>query len=108
MSRRRRVVRRDFEVFHEVEGSEQVDRDQGALAGVGPVTPLAVLTGIIMGSAVTISIGLAMVLAVFLMMGGEYPALTREFTPLLTSFGPHQLVQFHVETDEMRPMAMRA
>jgi len=51
------------------------------------VTPLAVLTGIIMGSAVTISIGLAMVLAVFLMMGGEYPALTREFTPLLTSFG---------------------
>jgi hypothetical protein len=51
------------------------------------MSPLAVLTGIIMGSAVTISIGLAMVLAVFLMMGGEYPALTREYGPLLSSFG---------------------
>ncbi len=51
------------------------------------MTPLAVLIGIIMGSAVTISIGLAMVLAVFLMMGGEYPALSREYGSLLTSFG---------------------
>ena len=53
---------------------------------MAPVTPLAVLTGIIMGSAVTISIGLAMVLVVFLLMGGEYPALTREYGPLLSSF----------------------
>ena len=51
------------------------------------MTPLAVLTGIIMGSAVTISIGLAMVLAVFLIMAGDYPALAREYGSLLTSFG---------------------
>jgi hypothetical protein len=51
------------------------------------VTPLAVLMGIIMGSAVTISIGLAMVLVVFLMMGHDYPALTREYRPLLDGFG---------------------
>jgi len=53
---------------------------------VAPVSPLAVLMGIIMGSAVTISIGLAMVLVVFLLMGGEYPTLTREYGALLTSF----------------------
>jgi len=51
------------------------------------VSPLAVLMGIIMGSAVTISIGLAMVLVVFLLMGSEYPALAREYGALLTSFG---------------------
>ncbi len=51
------------------------------------MTPQAVLMGIIMGSAVTISIGLAMVLVVFLLMGGEYPALAREYGALLTSFG---------------------
>jgi len=51
------------------------------------MTPLAVLTGIIMGSAVTISIGLAMVLVVFLTMAGDYPALAREYASLLTSFG---------------------
>jgi hypothetical protein len=53
---------------------------------VAPVSPLAVLMGIIMGSAVTISIGLAMVLVVFLMMGREYPTLTREYGALLSSF----------------------
>jgi hypothetical protein len=51
------------------------------------MTPLAVLMGIIMGSAVTISIGLAMVLAVYLIMGGDYPVLTREYGSLLVSFG---------------------
>lgn len=50
------------------------------------LSPLAVLMGIIMGSAVTISIGLAMVLVVFLSMAGDYPALAREFRPLLASF----------------------
>jgi len=50
------------------------------------MSPLAVLTGIILGSAVTIVIGLAMVLVVFLVMAGEQPALAREFGPLLKSF----------------------
>jgi hypothetical protein len=50
------------------------------------MSPLAVLTGIILGSAVTITIGLAMVLVVFLVMAGEQPALAREFGPLLKSF----------------------
>jgi hypothetical protein len=50
------------------------------------MSPLAVLTAIILGSAVTITIGLAMVIVVFLTMGGEYPALAREYPSLLKSF----------------------
>jgi len=50
------------------------------------MSPLAVLTGIILGSAVTIVIGLAMVLVVFLVMSGEQPELAREYFPLLKSF----------------------
>jgi O-antigen/teichoic acid export membrane protein len=50
------------------------------------MSPLAVLTGIILGSAVTIVIGLGMVLVVFLIMGGEQPTLAREYFPLLKSF----------------------
>ncbi len=50
------------------------------------MTPLAVLVGIVMGSAVTITLGLALVLCVFLLMGQEYPALGREYGPLLQSF----------------------
>jgi hypothetical protein len=51
------------------------------------MSPLAVLTGIILGSAVTIAIGLAMVLVVFLLMAGEYPQFARESPSLLKSFG---------------------
>jgi hypothetical protein len=40
-----------------------------------------------MGSAVTITIGLAMVIVVFLSLGGEEPGLTREYGRLLISFG---------------------
>jgi hypothetical protein len=50
------------------------------------MTPLAVLMGIVMGSAVTITIGLALVLCVFLLMGHDYPFLVREYGPLLQSF----------------------
>ncbi len=50
------------------------------------MSPLAVLTGIILGSAVTIVIGLAMVLVVFLSMSGDQSALTRESASLLKSF----------------------
>jgi len=51
------------------------------------MSPLAVLTGIIMGSAVTITIGLAMVLVVFLTMSREYTAFAREYDSLIVSFG---------------------
>jgi hypothetical protein len=51
------------------------------------MSPLAVLTGIIMGSAVTIAIGLAMVIVVFLSLSGDQPGLAREYGRLLTSFG---------------------
>jgi hypothetical protein len=50
------------------------------------MTPLAVLIGIIMGSAVTIAIGLAMVVVVFLSLGAEQPDLTREYGHLMASF----------------------
>jgi hypothetical protein len=45
-----------------------------------------VLTGIVMGSAVTISLGLAMVLVVFVILSGEHPRLAAEYGTLLASF----------------------
>ena len=50
------------------------------------MSPLAVLTGIILGSAVTIAIGLALVIVVFLSVSGDYPSLAREYGQLLQSF----------------------
>jgi hypothetical protein len=50
------------------------------------MSPLAVLTAIIMGSAVTITIGLALVIVVFLALSGEHPRLAREYWSLLRSF----------------------
>ena len=50
------------------------------------MSPLAVLTGIIMGSAITIAVGLAMVLVVFLLLAGEQPRLASEYGDLLASF----------------------
>jgi hypothetical protein len=51
------------------------------------MSPLAVFTGIIMGSAFTIALGLAMVLVVFLVLSGEHPRLAAEYGSLLRSFG---------------------
>lgn len=51
------------------------------------MSPLAVLTGIIMGSAVAVSIGLAMVIVVFVSLSGDHPDLAREYGQLLRSFG---------------------
>jgi hypothetical protein len=45
--------------------------------------PLTVLIGIIMGSSVSIALGLAMVLIVFLILMGERPELRAEFRPLM-------------------------
>ena len=50
------------------------------------MSPLAMLTGIILGSAVTITIGLAMVIVVFLSVSGDYPSLAREYGHLVRSF----------------------
>jgi hypothetical protein len=50
------------------------------------MSPLAAFTGIIMGSAVTISLGLAMVLVVFVVLSGEHPRLTAEYGTLVRSF----------------------
>lgn len=50
------------------------------------MSPLAVFTGIIMGSAVAIALGLAMVLAVYLILSGEHPRLVAEYPVLLKSF----------------------
>ncbi len=45
--------------------------------------PLAVLIGIVMGSAVAIALGLGMVLIVFLILADEHAELGAEFAPLL-------------------------
>lgn len=51
------------------------------------MSPLAFLTGVIAGSAVAITIGLAMVLVVFLFLSGEQPRLANEYGTLLRSLG---------------------
>jgi len=49
------------------------------------VGPLTVITGIIMGSAVSIAFGLAAVLFVFLVLSGEHPRLADEYGTLVRS-----------------------
>ena len=43
------------------------------------------ITGILLGSCLAISVSLAMVLVVFLVLGDDYPRLQHEFRPLLIS-----------------------
>ena len=52
--------------------------------------PFTVLIGIVLGSAASITFGLAAVLIVFCILAGEHPDLTRELPQLvlsLTAFG---------------------
>lgn len=49
--------------------------------------PLAVLIGIVMGSAVAIAVGLGMVLIIFLILAGEYAELEAEYGRLLRAVG---------------------
>jgi hypothetical protein len=49
------------------------------------MSPLAALTAILMGSAVAITIGLLMVLAVYGIIGSDYPRLAAETPALLRS-----------------------
>jgi hypothetical protein len=43
------------------------------------------ITGILLGSCLSISVSLVLVLVVFLVLGDEYPRLQHEFRPLLVS-----------------------
>ena len=47
--------------------------------------PLTVITGILLGSSLAITVSLAAVLVVFLILGDDYPRLQHEFSPLLSS-----------------------
>ena len=47
--------------------------------------PLTVITGIVLGSCLAITVSLAAVLLVFLFLGDEYPRVQDEFKPLLSS-----------------------
>lgn len=49
--------------------------------------PLAVLIGILMGSAVAVVLGLGMVLIIFLILAGEHAELDAEFPALLRAVG---------------------
>ncbi|MGI9201680.1 MAG: hypothetical protein ACR2QL_11515 [Woeseiaceae bacterium] len=48
--------------------------------------PLAVITGIVAGSCLSIAVSLAAVLFVYLMLGDDYPRVRDEFGPLVRSF----------------------
>lgn len=48
--------------------------------------PLHAITGIVLGSCLSISISLAAVLLIFLILGDDYPRLGHEFRGLVTSF----------------------
>jgi len=49
--------------------------------------PLTVLTGILLGSSLAISLGLAVVALLFFLLVDEYPRLQTELRPLLYSAG---------------------
>jgi arginine exporter protein ArgO len=47
--------------------------------------PLTVITGILLGSSLAITISLAAVLIVFLILGDDYPRIQHEFESLVAS-----------------------
>lgn len=49
--------------------------------------PLGFLTGVVLGSAASIALVLAMVVVIFALTGGGQPALGREYPGLLASVG---------------------
>lgn len=48
--------------------------------------PLTVITAIVLGSSVSITVSLAAVLLMFLVLGDDYPRLAYEFRGLVVSF----------------------
>lgn len=51
------------------------------------MTPLTVITGIVLGTCLSIAVSLAAVLLMFLVLGGDYPRLDYEFDALTGSLG---------------------
>lgn len=49
--------------------------------------PLTVITGILLGSSLAITISLAAVMVIFLFLGDEHPRVRDEFGPLVSSVG---------------------
>jgi hypothetical protein len=49
------------------------------------VRPLTVITGILLGSCLSIAFSLAAVMLIFLILGDDYPRLSHEIRPLFTS-----------------------
>ena len=47
--------------------------------------PLTVITGILLGSCLSIAISLAAVMLIYVVLGDDYPRLQGELRPLLTS-----------------------
>jgi len=47
--------------------------------------PLTVITGFLLGSSLSITVSLLLVLVVFVVIGDDYPRLQREFGPLVSS-----------------------
>jgi len=48
--------------------------------------PLTVITGILLGSSLSIAFSLGAVLVIFFILGDDYPRLNQEFGSLLASF----------------------
>jgi hypothetical protein len=48
--------------------------------------PLHAITGVVLGSCLSIAVSLAAVLLIFLILGDDYPRLGYEFRGLVTSF----------------------
>lgn len=49
--------------------------------------PLTVITGILFGSCVAITVSLSAVLVIFMILGDEHPRVRDEFGPLVSSVG---------------------
>ncbi|MEJ2516239.1 MAG: hypothetical protein P8080_10160 [Gammaproteobacteria bacterium] len=47
--------------------------------------PLTVVTGILLGTAASITAGLSVVLLIYFLLAGEHPRLEAEFRPLIAS-----------------------
>ncbi|MDH4073001.1 MAG: hypothetical protein OEV41_07845 [Gammaproteobacteria bacterium] len=54
--------------------------------------PLTVITGILLGSSLSIAFSLGAVLIVFTVLGTDHPRLNHEFRPLLASFAVFTLM----------------
>jgi len=49
--------------------------------------PLTVITGILLGTCLSISFSLAAVLVIFHILSDDYPRLSHEYAPLIITFG---------------------